>query len=100
MCKVKRASCRRRSPASSESRRITGASTSPVVPLMLGDEWRAYRYARRMLDDSIFVSAVVFPAVSPGQARLRLCATAEHRPEHFEKLFEAVEECRELEREE
>jgi 8-amino-7-oxononanoate synthase len=75
-----------------------GASTTPVVPLILGDEWRAYRWARWLLERGIFVSAVVYPAVSPGQARLRLCATAEHKPEHFEKLFEALEECRELER--
>jgi 8-amino-7-oxononanoate synthase len=70
-----------------------GASTSPVLPLLLGDEWRAYRVAREMLDQGIFVSAVVFPAVSPGQARLRLCATAAHRPEHFERLFSALASC-------
>jgi 8-amino-7-oxononanoate synthase len=74
-----------------------GASTSPVVPLILGDEWRAYRWARWLLERGICVSAVVFPAVSPGQARLRLCATAEHKPEHFERLFDALEECRSLE---
>ena len=71
----------------------TGASTTPVVPLLLGDEWRAYRVARQMLERGIFVSAVVYPAVSPGQARLRLCATAAHRPEHFERLFAALAEC-------
>ena len=72
----------------------TGNSSSPVVPLILGDEWRAYRWARRMLDDGIFVSAVVFPAVSPGQARLRLCAMATHRPDHFDALFEGLERRR------
>jgi len=57
----------------------TGASTTPIVPLLLGDEWRAYRWAQRLLlEHGIFVSAVTFPAVSPGQARLRLCATAKH----------------------
>jgi 8-amino-7-oxononanoate synthase len=71
-----------------------GASTTPVVPLLLGDEWRAYNWARSMLDMGIFVSAVVYPAVSPGQARLRLCATAAHREEHFERLFDALESCR------
>ncbi|HEX6307240.1 MAG TPA: aminotransferase class I/II-fold pyridoxal phosphate-dependent enzyme [Longimicrobiales bacterium] len=71
----------------------TGASTTPVLPLLLGDEWRAYRVARAMLERGIFVSAVVYPAVSPGQARLRLCATAAHEPEHFERLFEALAEC-------
>jgi 7-keto-8-aminopelargonate synthetase-like enzyme len=71
-----------------------GPSTTPVVPLLLGDEWRAYSWARGMLDMGVFVSAVVYPAVSPGQARLRLCATAAHRPEHFERLFEGLEACR------
>jgi len=71
----------------------TGASTSPVVPLLLGDEWRAYRWARELLADGIFVSAVVFPAVSPGLARLRLCAMTTHRPEHFERLFDGLRAC-------
>ena len=70
-----------------------GASTTPVLPLLLGDEWRAYRVARAMLDRGIFVSAVVFPAVSPGQARLRLCATAAHQQEHFDRLFSALADC-------
>jgi len=76
----------------------TGASTTPVVPLLLGDEWRAYRWAQRLLlEHGIFVSAVTFPAVSPGQARLRLCATAKHGPEHFERLFEGLRACKEAE---
>jgi 8-amino-7-oxononanoate synthase len=71
----------------------TGASTTPVLPLLLGDEFRAYRVAREMLERGIFVSAVVYPAVSPGQARLRLCATAAHEPAHFQRLFDALSSC-------
>ena len=69
----------------------TGRCESPVVPLILGDEWRAYRWARGMLADGVFVSAVVFPAVARGMARLRLCATSAHRPEHFDRLFESID---------
>jgi 7-keto-8-aminopelargonate synthetase-like enzyme len=64
-----------------------------VIPVLLGDEWRAYKWARILLERGIFVSAVVYPAVSPGQARLRLCATAAHREEHFAALFEGLEAC-------
>jgi glycine C-acetyltransferase len=71
----------------------TGASTTPVLPLLLGDEFRAYRLARAMLERGIFVSAVVYPAVSPGEARLRLCATAAREPEHSQRLFDALSEC-------
>ncbi len=76
-----------------------GASTTPIVPLHLGNEWRAYRWARRLLERGVFVSAVVYPAVSPGQARLRLCATAAHRAEHFDALFEGLADCAEMESE-
>jgi 8-amino-7-oxononanoate synthase len=76
----------------------TTNSTTPVIPVLLGDEWRAYRWARMLLERGIFVSAVVYPAVSPGMARLRLCATAAHRDEHFARLFEGLQACRDAER--
>lgn len=73
----------------------TGPSTTPVVPLILGDEWRTYRWSQQLLlEHSVFTSAVSVPAVSAGQARLRLCATAAHRPEHFERLFEGLRACK------
>ena len=75
----------------------TGNSTTPVVPLVLGDEWRAIRWARECLRQGVFVSAVTFPAVSPGQARLRLCATSAHSAPDFERLFAALRACRDAE---
>jgi 8-amino-7-oxononanoate synthase len=75
----------------------TSAAASPVLPLHLGDEWRAYTWARRMLARGVFVSAVTYPAVSPGLARLRLCATAGHTPADFDVLFDAIGECVEAE---
>ena len=74
----------------------TTRANTPVVPVLLGDEFRAYRWARRLLDLGVFVSAVVYPAVSPGQARLRLCATGAHKSEHFDALFEGLASCQEL----
>lgn len=75
----------------------TTPSTTPVLPVLLGDEWRAYRWARQLLERGIFVSAVVYPAVSPGMARLRLCATAAHCDEHFAQLFDGLRACLESE---
>lgn len=76
----------------------SGECESPVVPVILGDEFRAYRWARGMLGEGVFVSAVVFPAVARGMARLRLCATAAHEPSDFDELFAAID--RRLEEEE
>lgn len=54
----------------------TGAGASPVIPVIAGADESAYRLARHLFDHGVLASAVVFPAVPPGSARLRLCATA------------------------
>ncbi|MFY9820742.1 MAG: aminotransferase class I/II-fold pyridoxal phosphate-dependent enzyme [Thermoanaerobaculia bacterium] len=53
-----------------------GSSASPVVPVIAGTDESAYRLARHLFEHGVLASAVVFPAVPPGSARLRLCATA------------------------
>ncbi len=53
-----------------------GNSQSPIIPVMLGADETAYRYSRGLYDDGILATAVVYPAVETGHARLRLCATA------------------------
>lgn len=70
-----------------------GASRSPVVPLELGPIERAWRWARTLLDHDVAVSAVFYPAVPKGRARLRLCATGAHRDEHFLRLEAGLRHC-------
>jgi 8-amino-7-oxononanoate synthase len=76
----------------------TSQSTSAIVPLLLGDEGRAFTWARDMLLGGVAVSAIPYPAVPAGQSRIRLCATAGHRAEHFEHLFQVIDDCLEGER--
>ena len=66
-----------------------GNSATPILPVLLGDTVRAYTWARRLLDDGIYTSAVPYPAVPEGQSRLRLCATAQHRPQDLDRLAAA-----------
>lgn len=54
----------------------TGRSESPVIPLIVGRDETAYRMARKLFGAGILATAVVYPAVPRGSARLRLCATA------------------------
>jgi 7-keto-8-aminopelargonate synthetase-like enzyme len=56
----------------------TGASESPIIPVIVGPDHEAYRLAKHLFDHGILASAVVFPAVPPKSARLRLCVTAAH----------------------
>jgi glycine C-acetyltransferase len=61
----------------------TGLSQTAVVPVMLHDDARTAFFARKLRDYGILVSPVLFPAVAQGAARLRLCTTAAHTPDHL-----------------
>jgi glycine C-acetyltransferase len=56
----------------------TGKSVSPIIPIITGDEETACRLARELFRVGIIATAVIYPAVPRGGARLRLCATAGH----------------------
>jgi 7-keto-8-aminopelargonate synthetase-like enzyme len=56
----------------------TGSSASPIIPVIVGPDYQAYQLAKHLFDHGILASAVVFPAVPPKSARLRLCVTAAH----------------------
>jgi len=75
----------------------TGASVSPIIPVIFGDEQRTWTAARSLLDAGIWATAIIFPAVPRGQARLRLCATASYTPADIAQILCAFEErCRSL----
>lgn len=56
----------------------TGASTTPIVPVLTGPEDAAYRLSRALRERGVLVLPVVFPAVPHGRARLRASVTAAH----------------------
>lgn len=72
---------------------VTGA-TSAIVPLILGDEWRTWRWARTLHEAGVAASAVPYPAVALGSSRLRLCATATHTDADFERLAAGLMQCK------
>ena len=67
----------------------TGLSTTAVIPVILKDEAKTAIFARRLRDFGIIAAPVMFPAVSQGQARLRLCVTAAHTLEHLDFVLDA-----------
>jgi glycine C-acetyltransferase len=64
------------------------------VPVILNDERPTAMLARRLRDFGILTTPVVFPAVPPGSARLRLCATAAHTPAQIELALDAFARIR------
>ena len=56
----------------------TGASETPITPVITGDEERTQVFARRLFDEGVFCPAIVFPTVGRGAARVRAIVSADH----------------------
>jgi glycine C-acetyltransferase len=50
----------------------------PIVPVMLYDASLAQEFARRLLDEGIYVIGFFFPVVPQGEARIRVQVSAAH----------------------
>ena len=69
---------------------IPAESGSAIVPILVGDETRALRIAQRLYDDGVFLSAIRYPTVAKGAARLRAALMATHTEEALRGAAEAI----------
>ena len=68
-------------------------SETPIVPIVAGDDERAWLMARLSQEKDIFVLPVVSPAVPPSTSRLRANVTAGHTIEEIERAMDVFEEA-------
>lgn len=68
----------------------TGASTTQIVPVILGGEERALRVARCLEEQGFLGVAIRPPTVPAGQARLRLAFSARHTEAEVTALARAL----------
>jgi 7-keto-8-aminopelargonate synthetase-like enzyme len=64
-------------------------SSSPVIPVLVGDDSLAFFMAKRLQEGGVFVNPIVSPAVPPGRAMLRTSYMATHTREHLERALAA-----------
>jgi glycine C-acetyltransferase len=69
----------------------TGASETPITPVMMGDAATAIRFAGRLFDVGVFAPSVVFPTVALDRARIRTIVTAAHSDEQLDRCVEAFD---------
>lgn len=53
-----------------------GHSETPIIPVMLGDEDLARQFSAKLFDEGVFASAICFPMVPKGTARVRVIVSA------------------------
>jgi glycine C-acetyltransferase len=69
----------------------TGASETPITPVMMGDGATAIRFSERLFDEGVFAPSVVFPTVALDRARIRTIVTAAHSDEQLDRCVEAFD---------
>lgn len=69
----------------------TRTSETPIIPVTVGEDIKAFQMCRMLFDEGVFVSPIVSPAVPEGQAIIRTSYMATHTDEHLEKILDKFE---------
>ncbi|MFN2375106.1 MAG: aminotransferase class I/II-fold pyridoxal phosphate-dependent enzyme [Candidatus Binatia bacterium] len=69
----------------------TGEAASPVIPMVVGDDFTAYRMVADLHEEGVFANPVVSPAVAEGRAMIRTSYMATHTREQLDRALVALE---------
>lgn len=69
----------------------TGKSETPITPVIIGDEAKTVEFSKRLLENGVYVSPIVFPTVPKGTGRVRCMVTAGHNEENLAQAVEVFE---------
>lgn len=61
----------------------------PIIPVMLGDAKLAQDFAKKMLEEGIYVVGFFYPVVPMNKARIRTQMSAAHSKEHLDACIKA-----------
>lgn len=64
---------------------------TPIVPVIVGDDLRAFQFWRGLYDAGVFVNAFISPGVPPGLQMMRTSYMASHEDEHLNKILDIFE---------
>jgi 8-amino-7-oxononanoate synthase len=64
---------------------------TPIIPVMVGDDWKAALLWRALYDGGVFTNCALHPAVPPGGALLRTSVMATHDRPTLDRALEVFE---------
>ncbi|HEY3959454.1 MAG TPA: pyridoxal phosphate-dependent aminotransferase family protein [Solirubrobacteraceae bacterium] len=65
-----------------------GTVVTPIVPVLVGDDWKAALLWRALYDGGVFTNCALHPAVPPGGALLRTSVMATHDTPTLDRALE------------
>ena len=63
----------------------TGASETPITPIMVGEAKAAHQFSAALFEEGLFSTGIGFPTVPKGRARIRTIVTATHTREQLDR---------------
>lgn len=67
----------------------TGHSTTPIIPIMIGDQMKTFEMCGLLQEYGVFVNPTISPAVPPGRELLRTSYMATHTDEQLDRILDA-----------
>jgi 8-amino-7-oxononanoate synthase len=68
---------------------------TPIVPVLVGDDWRAVLLWKALYDAGVYVNVAIYPAVQRDGALLRTSVMATHERDHLDRALGIFEQARE-----
>jgi len=68
----------------------TGASETPITPIMVGEAATAHRFSAALFEEGLWATGIGFPTVPRGKARVRTIVTAAHTREQLDRAVEIL----------
>lgn len=69
---------------------VEARSETAIVPILIGDEQKAVEVSQALFEAGIFISAIRYPTVERGRARLRAALMATHTREQLQTAADAI----------
>ncbi|HEY71273.1 MAG TPA: aminotransferase class I/II-fold pyridoxal phosphate-dependent enzyme [Anaerolineae bacterium] len=69
-----------------------GNSVTPVIPIIIGDDLKTFIFWRALLDNGVYVNAIISPATPPGRQLLRTSYMATHTEEQLDRVLGIFEQ--------
>ena len=69
----------------------TGVSETPITPVILGEAPLAQQFSTRLYEEGVFATAIGFPTVPRGKARIRVMISAAHSHDDLDQALAVFE---------
>jgi 8-amino-7-oxononanoate synthase len=68
-----------------------GASEAPIIPVIIGDDFKTFQFWKALFDNGVFTNPVVSPAVPERASRVRTSYIATHTEEQLDFVLDVFE---------